>query len=518
MCKIRIVDRSSSSRDHRRITMKRRALVLASILVVLVAAAASIYAGAAQQTSRKADTRLVQWPYVAGDTSASRYSALDDINRTNVGRLQVAWEWEPKEKPTSTGAIPNNFSSTPIMIDNVVYISTMYTRVVALDADTGAELWAYDPQAYRWGQNAQATGFTHRGITPWWDGDKLYIFLASRHRLIKLDAKTGKPVASFGKAGEIELSDGLRWEGRFDKLHLSNQSPVAVYKDLILLGFGLTDRVMHRFDAPGFVRAYNARTGRSVWVWYVVPRPGEYGNETWEQESWSFTGHGNIWAAMTVDTERGLVYVPTSTPSNDYYGGRRLGANLFAETLVCLDAATGKRKWHFQTVHHGLWDYDLPAQPNLVTITVNGRRIDAVAQITKQGFTYVFDRVTGQPVWPIVERPVPTDSNVPGEKPYPTQPFPTKPPAFVDQGVSLDDANDLTPAIKTMAQEQMRRFRIGPLYTPPSLEGTLQRPGQGGGGSWGGASFDPETGYLIVRATRGVGVNRIGKNDGSDPL
>ena len=200
---------------------------------------------------------------------------------------------------------------------------------------------------------------------------------------------------------------------------------------------------------------------------------------------------------MTLDEARGLLYLPTSTPSSDYYGGERPGANLFAESLVCLDAATGKMKWHFQMVHHGLWDYDNPAPPNLVTITVNGRRIDAVAQVTKQGFTYVFDRVTGEPVWPIVERPVPTDSDVPGEKPYPTQPFPSKPPAFVDQGVSLDDANDLTPEIKAMAQEQMRKFRIGPLFTPPSLEGTLQRPGQGGGANWGGAAFDPETGYLV---------------------
>jgi quinoprotein glucose dehydrogenase len=221
---------------------------------------------------------------------------------------------------------------------------------------------------------------------------------------------------------------------------------------------------------------------------------------------------------MALDTARGLLYLPTSTPSSDYYGGGRPGANLFAESLVCLDAATGKMKWHFQMVHHGLWDYDNPAQPNLVTITVNGRRIDAVAQVTKQGFTYVFDRVTGQPVWPIVERPVSTDSDVPGEKPYATQPFPTKPPAFVDQGVSLEDANDLTPEIRAMALEQMRKFRIGPLYTPNGLRGTLQRPGQGGGASWGGAAFDPETGYLFVRATRGVGLNRVAKNDGSDPL
>jgi len=221
---------------------------------------------------------------------------------------------------------------------------------------------------------------------------------------------------------------------------------------------------------------------------------------------------------MALDEARGLLYLPTSTPSSDYYGGQRPGANLFAESLVCLDAATGKMKWYFQTVHHGLWDWDIPAPPNLVTIRVNGQRIDAVAQVTKRGDTFVFDRVTGKPVWPMVERPVPADSDVPGEKPYPTQPFPSKPPSFVGQGVLLEDANSLTPEIKAMAQAQMQKFRIGPMFTPPSLKGTLQRPSQGGGANWGGAAFDPESGYLFVRAANSVGVNRLAKNDGSDPI
>ncbi len=225
------------------------------------------------------------------------------------------------------------------------------------------------------------------------------------------------------------------------------------------------------------------------------------------------TGHGNVWAAMTVDVERGLVYVPTSTPSNDFYGGRRLGANLFAETLVCLDAKTGQRKWHFQTVHHGLWDYDLASQPNLVTITVNGRRIDAVAQVSKQGFTYVFDRVTGTPVWPIEERPVDTTTDVPGERPYPTQPFPTKPPPFAEQGFTLDDAFDLTPELAEKARAEIRRYRTGPLFTPPSLRGTLMRPMVAGGANWGGAAFDPETQLLVVKSTDTSSLIKIGKLD-----
>jgi quinoprotein glucose dehydrogenase len=291
-----------------------------------------------------------------------------------------------------------------------------------------------------------------------------------------------------------------------------------VYRDLIIVGSQVPDRVQLP-DPMGYVQAFYARTGKRVWHFSVIPQsPKDAGAETWENESWRRNGHANVWAPMALDEARGLLYLPTSTPSSDYYGGQRPGANLFAESIVCLDAATGKMKWYFQTVHHGLWDWDIPAPPNLVTITVDGQRIDAVAQVTKRGDTFVFDRVTGKPVWPIVERPVPTDTDVPGEKAYPTQPFPTKPPPFVGQGVSLEDANDLTTELKALAQEQMRKFRIGPIFTPPSLQGTLQRPGQGGGANCGGAAFDPETGYLFVRASNSVGLNRVAKNDGSDPL
>jgi quinoprotein glucose dehydrogenase len=303
-----------------------------------------------------------------------------------------------------------------------------------------------------------------------------------------------------------------------DIKHITQTSPPTVYKDLIILGSQIADGIQLA-DPVGYVQAFNARTGKRVWSFSVIPQsPKDRGAETWENQSWRNSGHGNVWAPMALDEARGLLYLPTSTPASDYYGGQRPGANLFAESLVCVEAATGKLKWYFQTVHHGLWDWDNPASPNLVTITVNGQRIDAVAQVTKQGFTYVFDRVTGKPVWPIVERPVQADSDVPGEKPYPTQPFPTKPPAFVDQGVLLDDANNLTPEIRALAQEQMRKFRIGPMFTPPSLAGTLQRPANTGGANWGGAAFDPGTGYLFVRASNTVFLNRVGKNDGSDPL
>jgi len=327
---------------------------------------------------------------------------------------------------------------------------------------------------------------------------------------------TGKPVPSFGDNGVVPLNQGLPRIS--DVTHVSQSSPPVVFKNLVILGSQVPDNVQLP-DPVGYVQAFDARSGKRVWSFTVTPQSAkDPGAETWDNESWRTNGHANVWAPMALDEARGLLYVPTSTPSSDYYGGGRPGANLFAESLVCLDAATGKMKWHFQTVHHGLWDWDIPAPPNLVTITVNGRRIDAVAQVTKRGDTFVFDRVTGKPVWPIEERPVPMDGAAPGERPYPTQPFPTKPPAFVAQGVTLDDANDLTPEVKALAQEQMRKFRMGPMFTPPSLEGTLQRPSQTGGANWGGAAFDPESGYLFVRAANAIGINRVAKNDGSNPL
>src|SRR5207253_1528974 len=307
------------------------------------------------------------------------------------------------------------------------------------------------------GQPPNGTGYVHRGIAAWRDSatGKLRLFLNSRYRLIALDAATGQLVATFGDSGTVDVSRGLIWE--INKKHYTNTSPPVVYKDLVILGNGVGDRLVYRNDPPGDVRAFDARTGKRVWTFHTIPQQGEFGNETWGDESWKFTGHTNVWAPMTLDDERGLLYLPVSTPSNDFYGGRRPGANLFAESLVCLDAATGKRKWHFQTVHHGLWDYDFPAQSNLVTITVNGRRIDAIAQVSKQGFTYVFDRVTGEPVWPIEERPVPTDTNVPGEKVYPTQPFPTKPPPFSGQGFNVEDVFDLTPELKAAALAEINK-------------------------------------------------------------
>ena len=454
------------------------------------------------------------WPHYAADQGATHYSPLADINRMSVKELTVAWRWRPNEKKLDQfGTQPGTFQNTPLMIDDVLYVSTPYNRVVALDAGTGAERWSYDPKAYEDGQPPNGTGFVHRGVAAWRDErGALRIFINSRYRLISLDAATGRPIPGFGIDGIVDLTRGL--SRPVNAKHYTNTSPPVVYKDLVILGNGVGDRLVYTNDPPGDVRAFDARTGKIVWTFRPIPQTGEFGNETWGQDSWRTAGHTNVWAPMSLDESRGLLYLPVSTPTNDFYGARRPGANLFAESIVCLDAATGARKWHFQVTHHGLWDYDLPAAPILTTLSVDGKRVDAVVQLTKQGWAFVFDRVTGVPVWPIEERPVPK-SDMPGEEAWPTQPVPSKPPAFSEQGVSLDDAFDLTPELREAARREMSKYRLGPIYTPPSLEGTFMRPGLIGGANWGGGAFDPATGWLYVKTTNGPAIARLGRPDRS---
>ncbi len=490
----------------------RRLFALAS------AASAALAVFAAPLAAQDAADRLVEWPYVGGDQAHTKYSALADIDRANVSDLAIAWQWDPNEMPLPEyGARPGSFEATPLMIDDTLYFPTMYSRVVALDAATGAEKWVFDPRVYELGgRGSSPGGFKHRGLAFRREGDALHLFLNSRVRLYALDAATGQLIPDFGDGGSVLLTEGHGREVREDDF--DQTSPPVVFEDLVIVGSRVPDRVQRRFDTPGSVQAFDARTGERRWIFFTVPQSNDaFGADTWEDQSWRYTGHANVWGLMSLDAERGLLYVPTSTPSSDYWGGRRLGANLFAESLLCLDARTGERQWHFQAVHHGLWDYDFTSPPNLVTITVDGRTIDAVAEVSKQGFTYVFDRVTGEPVWPIEERPVDTTTDVPGEVPWPTQPFPTKPPAFAGQGVTLDDANDLTPEINALAREEMGRFRIGPLFTPPALRGTLQRPRIDGGANWGGAGFDPQTGLLYVRSSEGTSANQVCEVLGDDP-
>jgi quinoprotein glucose dehydrogenase len=447
------------------------------------------------------------WPAYAADQAASHYSPLALITRANVGGLAPIWEWKPNEDAMPAfGTRPGNFQNTPLMIDGVLYVSTPYNRVAALDAETGRELWTFDPKAYEDGQPPNGTGFVHRGVAAWRDGTRLRIFLNSRWRLIALDAKTGEPVSTFGTKGVVDLTEGLRRP--VNRKHYTNTSPPVVYRNLVILGNGVGDRLTYKGDPPGDVRAFDARTGKQVWRFNTVPGPGEFGHETWGGESWKTAGHTNVWAPMALDDSRGLLYLPVSTPSNDFFGGDRPGANLFGESIVCLDAATGRRRWHFQIVRHGLWDYDPASAPNLVTMTVDGKRIDAVVQLTKQGFAFVFDRVTGRPVWPIEDRPVPA-SDVPREEASPTQPFPTRPPALTPQGVADQDVLDYTPELKAAAQAELKKYRIGPLYTPPSMVGTLMRPGIIGGANWGGAAFDPGSGILYMKISHQAALARI---------
>lgn len=454
---------------------------------------------------------VVEWPVYGGDAGGLKYSPLADIDRSNVAHLAPAWSWSTGEHAipqtdSTKAARPGNFQATPLMIDGVLYLSTPYSQVVALDANTGRELWRHDPRAWEAGQPSNGTGFVHRGVAAWTDGTERRIFINSRWKLIALDARTGRPIHSFGTGGEVDLTADLIWSAK--KIHYTNTSPPVVYGDLVIVGNGVGDRLVYEKDPPGDVQAFDVRTGRRVWRFSPIPQGGEPGSDTWENESWRRTGHTNVWAPFTVDTRRGLLYLPVGTPSNDWYGGARKGDNLYAESIVCLDANTGRRVWHFQTVHHGLWDYDLPAPPNLVTIRVGGRSVDAVALPTKMGFLFLFDRVTGVPVWPIDERAV-AASDVPGERAAASQPVPSRPAPFAQQGFGEDDVADFTPAIRALALEELRKYRYGPMYTPPSLQGTIVMPGSIGGSGWGGGAFDPETGTLYVKATNSPVMYRL---------
>ncbi len=460
------------------------------------------------------------WPAYGGDAGAMRYSPLTEINRTNVAELAPAWTWETGEEPLPGPRLPvpgervrpGNFQNTPVVINDTMYVSTPYNRVVALDAPTGRVIWSYDPKTTDWGQPPNGTGFVHRGVAVWSGSEGRRIFLNSRWRLIALDAATGEVIESFGDGGEIDLTAQLLWPT--NRLHFTQTSPPVVFENLVILGNGVWDGFVYERDPPGNVQAFDVHTGELVWNFNLIPQDGEVGIETWEDESWSRVGHTNAWAPMSVDRERGLLYVPVGTPSNDYYGGARLGDNLFAESLVALDARTGERVWHFQAVRHGLWDYDLPAQPSLFPVTVDGRHIDAVVVSSKMGFLYTFDRVTGEPVWPIEDRPVPA-SSVPGERAAETQPFPTKPAPFAKQGFTEEDVIDFTPELRAEALGIVRRYRLGSLYTPPSLEGTVTRPGVIGGGNWGGTAVDPETGWLYVKSTNNPAVLKLAEADPS---
>ncbi len=499
--------------------VRRRALTRRGALAALLLASATACAPGSDDAASPSWTPSHRdWAYYGGDQGGDRYSQLARINPNNVTLLDTAWTWATGDVPVPGPMRPipgqdvraGNFEVTPLVISDTMVLSTPFNRVVALDAATGQELWSYDPGTVQWGRPPNGTGLVHRGVAVWTGADGRRVFLNTRWRLIALDFATGRPVDTFGHRGEIDLTGHLIWPT--NRLHYTQTSPPVVFEDLVIVGNGVWDGFVYPQDPPGDIQAFDVHTGELVWRFNPIPQEGEYGNETWEDGSWRVKGHTNAWAPMTLDEERGLLYAPMGTPSGDYYGGDRKGDNLFAETLLCLDARTGERVWHFQTVHHGLWDYDLPGAPVLYTANVDGRSIDAVAVAGKTGFVYAFDRVTGEPVWPIEERPVPA-SDVPGERASPTQPFPTRPPPFARQGFSEDDLVSLTPELNRRAREVTRGLRFGPLFTPPSLEGTLALPGIIGGGNWGGSAVDPRTGFLYVKSTESPALFKLAPGD-----
>jgi quinoprotein glucose dehydrogenase len=443
----------------------------------------------------------VEWRHYSGDNGATKYSPLAQITKENVARLRVAWR-RPHLDPSLLDTNPrlrpgNNFRSTPIMVGGVLYASNGIGLVEAFNPATGRTIWVQQVPA-----GELPVGSSNRGVAYWGQGGNARILTFRNQYLYALDARTGTPVAGFGVGGRVDLTAATG----SSRAYSWNGAPLVV-RDVVILGSSMAeqDSAARMTGTPGDVHAFDVRTGQLRWTFHVIPRAGESGAETWENESFRYTGAANVWAPMSGDEELGYVYLPTSSATNDMYGGHRLGGNLFSSSIVCLDAATGKRVWHYQTVHHDLFDYDNPAAPILADITVNGRRIKAVVQITKQALTFVLDRVTGQPVWPIEERPVPT-STVPGEKSWPTQPVPTRPPAFDRQGITVDDLIDFTPELRAEALEIARRYVTGPMFTPPSVvgpgpedtKGTIQLPGSVGGADWTGAAFDPEAAVLYV--------------------
>ena len=440
-----------------------------------------------------------EWRFYAGDGGHTQYTALDQIDASNASDLAVAWRWQAEnsdERPFL------NFESTPIMIGGVLYTSTGASEVAAVDAATGETIWLYTPLPKPGAEDdpARRPQGSGRGVAYWTDGARETIFHnVSDGRLLALDAKTGRPVDGFGEGGFVDLSRDIDRPGA----QVRCISTPIVSNDVVVAQVVPTGDSGYE-ATPGHIRGYDVRTGERLWIFHVVPQGDDFGVDTWQDESWRYTGHSGVWTQLTVDEELGYLYLPTEIATNDWYGGHRPGDNLFAESIVCLDIRTGERIWHYQLIHHGIWDYDNPSPPTLLDVTHDGRRIKAVAMVTKQGHTYVFDREDGTPLWPIIEMPVP-QSDVPGERTSLTQPIPSRPAPFERQGFTVDDLIDFTPEIKAEAMQIAANYRMGPLYTPPSLiddpsgtRGTLVLPGWGGGSNWPGAGVDVETGVLYV--------------------
>ena len=444
-----------------------------------------------------------EWPTYGGDLGHTRYAPLDQITAANFADLEVAWRF----KTDNLGPRPEfNLQSTPLMVKGRLYSTGGSRRaVVCLDAATGELKWVYSLEEGARGANAprQLSG---RGLSYWTDGkEERILYVTPGYRLVALDAATGRPVPAFGDKGIVDLKQNFDQEVDLEKAAVGLHATPMIAGNVVIVGaaFETGANPKSKVNVKGYVRGFDVRTGKRLWIFRTIPSPGEFGNNTWRQDSWAYTGNTGVWAQISVDLELGLAYLPVELPTHDYYGGQRPGDNLFSESLVAVDLQTGERKWHFQFVHHGVWDMDIPCAPILADVVIDGQPRKIVAQPTKQAFLYVFDRVTGEPIWPIEERPVPK-GDAPGEHYSPTQPFPTKPPAYDRQGFAVDDLIDFTPELRKEGEAAIALYRIGPMFTPPSVSkkdgpiATLMMAAQGAATNWPGGSFDPETGILYV--------------------
>ena len=509
-------------------------------LLIAIAAAAGVWTlapGEAANTPLSVTAKPGEWRYLNADPLNTRYSPLDQIAKDNFNKLKIAWRWKAAigPAPSSLGGTAQGngdpvlaqFKSeaTPVMANGVLYESAGGQRVVAaLDAASGKQLWLWNGIDEQGRDRKAPRRNAGRGVGYWTDGREERIFvITTGFYLVALNAKTGTPVQSFGVNGAVDLMKELNVD--FDHVsRIGNSSPPMVYRDTVIVPPALEEGFVPSSmrNTPGYVMAFDARTGKQKWAFHTVPKNGEPGADTWEQNANTYTGNTGVWAPISVDPELGYAYLPIETPTDDYYGGHRLGSNLFANSVVAVDLETGERIWHYQITHHDIWNYDLSSAPTLVNMTVNGRPVKALVQLTKQGYAYVLDRVTGQPIWPIEERAVPA-SDVPGERASPTQPHPTKPAPYEYQGYNENDLIDFTPALRAEAISIAKQYRLGPLFTPPSeikdngTKGTWYNPGGTGGSLWQSAGFDPETSYFYIPTKAGPTVVTV-RNDAKSDL